>query len=107
IPCSPIWASAPTGGAILGSSAAVANGVVYVGSDDHQLYAYPASCSTPCSPLWAGAPTGGAIRSAPAAADGVVYVGSFDGSLYAFDLSSVPLRPARPDPSALRPTLGR
>ena len=80
---------------------------MYVGSLDDKLYAFPASCSTPCSPLWESAPTGGPIESSPAVANGVVYVGSFDHELYAFDLSSVPLRPAHPDPAALRPTLAR
>ena len=62
------------------------NGVVYIGSDDDSLYAYPAAgCnSATCGPLWTG-PTGGVVESSPAVAKGVVYVGSFDGKLYAFD----------------------
>jgi outer membrane protein assembly factor BamB len=69
----------------------VANGVVYVGSDDHNLYAFDAagniSCSgspKTCAPLWTAA-TGGAVLSSPAVVNGVVYVGSADGKLYAFD----------------------
>jgi outer membrane protein assembly factor BamB len=74
------------------SSPAVANGVVYVGSEDHNLYAFDATGTTncsgspkSCSPLWT-ARTGGAIGdSSPAVANGVVYVGAADNKLYAFD----------------------
>jgi outer membrane protein assembly factor BamB len=82
--CTPIWTGAIGGGT--GSSPAVADGVVYVGSDDGKLYAYAAGCGSggaECTPLWTG-PTGGAISSSPAVANGVVYVGSGDGHLYAF-----------------------
>ena len=88
-----LW-SAPERG-LLFSSPAVAGGTVYVGSGDHNLYAFDAAgvvgCQgTPptCDPLWAG-PTGGFIASSPAVANGVVYVGSFDGRLYAFDAAGV------------------
>ena len=75
-----IW-SAITGGAIA-SSPAVANGVVYVGSDDHNLYAFDAATGAPLRVLL----TGGPVTSSPAVANGVVYVGSEDGYLYAFSL---------------------
>jgi outer membrane protein assembly factor BamB len=81
--------TATTGG-LVHSSPAVANGVVYVGSEDGKLYAFDAvgsNCSgtpTTCAPLWT-ATTGGPIDSSPAVANGVVYVGSGDGNLYAFD----------------------
>ncbi len=80
------WTGA-TGKSIF-SSPAVANGVVYVGSQDDKLYAFRASgCgASACSPLWTGA-TGGFIFSSPAVAKGVVYVGSFDHKLYAFSAS--------------------
>jgi len=74
-------------GAGIDSSPAVANGVVYVGSDDQRLHAFKANTGTP---LWgdnAGS-TGGSIRSSPAVANGVVYVGSDDGKLYAFKADS-------------------
>ncbi|HXJ66234.1 MAG TPA: PQQ-binding-like beta-propeller repeat protein [Actinomycetota bacterium] len=77
-----------TGGDVL-SSPAVADGVVYVGSDDHNLYAFPASCGTGgavCSPRWHGT-TGSFVESSPAVAGGAVYVGSSDGNLYAFPAS--------------------
>jgi outer membrane protein assembly factor BamB len=72
--------SATTGGTVR-SSPAVVNGVVYVGSEDHNLYAFDAASGTT---LWT-ATTGGPLDSSPAVVNGVVYVGSGDGSLYAFD----------------------
>jgi outer membrane protein assembly factor BamB len=73
-------------GAYMGSSPTVANGVVYVGSLDSKLYAFPVGCRRndwACPPLWTGK-TGDLISSTPAVADGVVYVTSQDGKLYAF-----------------------
>ncbi|HLX57316.1 MAG TPA: protein kinase, partial [Ktedonobacteraceae bacterium] len=69
------WTSA-TGNFVF-SSPAVANGVVYVGSNDHKLYAFTAAgCGhATCTPLWT-ATTGGVIESSPAVVNGVVYVGS-------------------------------
>lgn len=80
-----------TTGSGVDSSPAVANGVVYVGSNDQKLYAFDASGSAgcagmpkACAPLWS-ALTGGGVVSSPAVVNGVVYVGSWDGNLYAFD----------------------
>jgi outer membrane protein assembly factor BamB len=89
--CKPLWTGAiqPFGNYIV-SSPAVANGVVYVGSEDGIIYAFSASGTTNCSgtpktcqPLWTGT-TGGTMESSPAVANGVVYIGSDDGKLYAF-----------------------
>jgi outer membrane protein assembly factor BamB len=77
--CAPLW-TASTGGQVF-SSPAVGAGAVYVGSQDHRLYAFDAATG---APLW-NAPTGDVIQSSPALAGGTVYVGSFDGGLYAFD----------------------
>jgi outer membrane protein assembly factor BamB len=74
------------------SSPVVSNGVVYVGSFDHKLYAFDAAgamnCTAgppkTCGPLWTAA-TNGLVSSSPAVANGIVYVGSFDYHLYAFD----------------------
>lgn len=63
----------------MNSSPAVANGVVYVGSDDHKLYAV----STGGTVLWSRA-TKDKVRSSPAVAGGVVFVGSDDGHVYAW-----------------------
>jgi hypothetical protein len=88
--CTPLWSA--TTGNIVFSSPAVANGVVYVGSNDHNLYAFDAAgvtnCSgtpTTCTPLLA-ATTGGFVTSSPAVANGVVYAGSDDHKLYAYHL---------------------
>jgi len=70
-----------------GTSPAVANGMVYVGSAvQRQLYAFDAEgCGSPsCSPIWT-APTQGIVTAAPAVANGVVYAGAWDRYLYAFD----------------------
>ncbi len=61
---------------------AVANGIVYVSSQDHKLYALDAITG---AILWTYT-TGDAIDSSPAVANGMVYVGSFDGKVYAFHL---------------------
>jgi len=70
------------------SSPTVANGVVYVGSDDGKMYAFNAAgCgSGQCQPLWTYQ-TGGLIFSSSAVADGVLYFGSTDHHLYAFHLN--------------------
>jgi len=80
------WTSAQTPG-VMYSSPAVVDGVVYVGTFDGKLNAYPVGCATgagSCSPLWIGAAGTSIQQSSPAVADGVVYVGSIDGRLYAF-----------------------
>jgi outer membrane protein assembly factor BamB len=78
------------------SSPSIANGVVYVGSVDHKLYAFDTAGATGCSgaapkscvPMWTAA-TGGILQSSPAVVDGVVYVASDDSKLYAFDAAGV------------------
>ena len=91
-PARPSGPRRPLGG--IESSPAVANGVVYVGSVDGKLYAFPASCSTPCSPSWSSMATGDKIYSSPAVAGGVVHIGSDDGKLYAYPTScSTPCAP--------------
>jgi outer membrane protein assembly factor BamB len=67
-----------TGGGEL-STSAVVNGVVYVGSDDGNVYALNATSGTK---LW-NFTTGDSVASSPAVVNGVVYVGSGDGNLYA------------------------
>jgi len=70
------------------SSPAVANGFVYVGSQDGKLYAFDAA--TGGQPKWSAfassAPKKQGIDSSPAVANGFVYIGSQDGRLYAFSL---------------------
>ena len=79
----PYW-TATTGAQIRYSSPMVAGDVVYVGSQDHMLYAFHAATG---SILWT-ATTGGSVGSSPAVANGVVYIGSQDHKLYAFDTAT-------------------
>jgi eukaryotic-like serine/threonine-protein kinase len=65
------------------SSPAVAGGVVYIGSDDGNLYALDAASG---AKKWAYQ-TGSPVYS-PAVVDGVVYVDSYGGNLYALDAVS-------------------
>ena len=65
------------------SSPAVAEDVVYFGSEDRQLYALDAVSG---KLLWTYK-TGNASFTSPAIAEGVVYVGSGDNHLYALDAS--------------------
>jgi eukaryotic-like serine/threonine-protein kinase len=66
----------------ISNSPVVANGVVYVGSEDHSLYALDAQSG---KLLWSYK-TGNYILTSPAVVNGVVYIGSGDGRLYAFHL---------------------
>jgi outer membrane protein assembly factor BamB len=81
-----IWTGLVSG-AIQYSSPAVAGDVVYVGSYDKSISAFPAAgCNGQvCTPLWSGL-TGAAIDSSPTVADGMVIAGSTDKSLYVFTL---------------------
>jgi outer membrane protein assembly factor BamB len=66
------------------SSPAVVDGVVYVGSDDFNLYALDSATG---GERWRFR-TGGKVTSSPAVVDGVVYVGSWDNNLYAIDAAT-------------------
>jgi len=68
------------------SSPAVVNGVVYIGSDDGNVYALNAGTGTL---LWKYA-TGNGVESSPTVANGVVYVGSapYNGSVYALNANT-------------------
>ena len=67
---------------VIDSSPTIANGIVYIGSQDHKLYALDAATG---STLWTYT-AGNVIDSSPTIANGVVYVGSWNGKLYAFHL---------------------
>ena len=72
-----------TNGAVM-SSPSIENGIVYVGSQDKNIYALNA---------WSGAlvwsyPTGGTIESSAALANGKVFIGSDDGYVYCNDAKS-------------------
>ena len=74
-----VW-TAPVGGC--SSSPAVANGVLYVGSDDFSVYALDAFTG---EVLWSY-PTGGKACSGPTVVNGMVYMSSHDKNFYAFGL---------------------
>jgi outer membrane protein assembly factor BamB len=75
-----------TGGAVL-SGPAVAGGTVYVGGEDHKVYALDAATGRL---RWAY--TTGGPASGVAVAGGTVYVGSYDGNVYALDAATGRLR---------------
>jgi outer membrane protein assembly factor BamB len=90
--CAPIWLATTAAGAEVASSPSVVDGVLYVGSDGGDLWAYDAAGNTNCTtgsprvcgPLWRGE-INVSVSSTPAVANGLVYVGGGDGALYAFD----------------------
>ena len=69
---------------VVDSSPAVANGVVYVGSFDRNIYALKASTG---ALLWKYT-TGNEVNCAPAVANGVVYVVSGDDNVYALNAAT-------------------
>jgi len=67
------------------SSPAIANGILYIGSDDNRIYALNASTG---AYIW-NFTTGDKIGySSPAVAGGIVYIGSNDKKLYALNAST-------------------
>jgi serine/threonine-protein kinase len=67
-------------------SPTVANGVVYIGSKDNNVYALNASTG---SKIWSYT-TGSEIESTPSIANGVLYIGSNDAKVYAFGSTATP-----------------
>ena len=63
----------------MGSSPAVVDGVIHVGSWDNYVYALDAASGE----LRWRYETGDSVFSSPAVVDGVVYVGSWDNYVYA------------------------
>ncbi len=76
------WSFA-TGGSVY-SSPAVVDGVVYMGSQDGNVYALSAYTG---SLIWSYQ-TGSYVSSSPAVSNGLVYVGSNNGGVYALDVNS-------------------
>jgi outer membrane protein assembly factor BamB len=70
------------------SSPAVANGKVYFGSGDGNVYAVDAASGI----LQWKLPTGGVVHTSPAVVGNTVYVGSWDSVLYAIDAESGQVR---------------
>jgi PKD repeat protein len=73
-----------TTGSMVTSSPAVDTGVVYIGSEDGNLYAMNAESG---SLIWKFT-TGGYVSSSPKISGGLVYVGSGDRTLYALNAAS-------------------
>lgn len=65
----------------------VAGGVVFTGSADGSLHAFPAAgCGqASCTPLWSTS-TGSPISGAPAVTSGQLYVGTENGRVIAYGL---------------------
>ena len=82
----------------------MANGVIFVPSEDDTLYALNAATGTE---LWSYT-TGGYLTSQPVIVNGMVYQTGFDGTIYAFSLPGAADAPARgqarPAVRALRPS---
>jgi len=70
------------------SSPAIVNGVVYVGSNDGNLYAIDRESG---AQKWKF-PTGARVTSSPAVVNGLVYFGSYDGNFYAVEAGAGKLR---------------
>ncbi len=70
------------------SSPAVADGTVYLGSDDRKVYALDAATGR----LRWDFTTGNGIYAGPAVSGGIVYIGSDDGKLYALNAATGQLR---------------
>lgn len=76
-----------TNGQVL-SSPAIADGTLYIGSNDHFLYALDAAIGA----LKWKFETGSRIASSPAVSAGLVFFGSFDSNFYALDASTGKLK---------------
>jgi outer membrane protein assembly factor BamB len=70
-----------TAGDFAGSSPAVADGKVYIGTYPDKVYCLDALTGVH---IW-NYTTGGAVYSSPAVVDGKVYIGSYDGKVYCLD----------------------
>ena len=73
-----------TTGGLIDSSPAVSDGVVYIGSNDGNVYALNAATG---AQVWSFT-TGGIVYSSPAVVSGVVYIGSYDGNVYALNAAT-------------------
>jgi len=78
------WRLSGTGSGAIGSSIAVANGHVYFGSYDRNVYCLDASTG---EKVW-NFTTQGTVESCPSVSGGRVYVGSWDGNMYCFNAIS-------------------
>lgn len=90
-----------TTGGTVNSTPAVADGVVYVGSDDGNLYVLNAISG---SYLWSyNFGFANTVRSSPIVANGMVFLTGPDGNLYAFAIPAPPKQSKAPSISQLHP----
>jgi outer membrane protein assembly factor BamB len=82
------------------SSPAVADGTVYLGSDDRRVYALNAATGR----LRWSYTTGNGIYAGPAVSGGIVYIGSDDGKLYALNAATGRLRWSYTSPYSIEST---
>ena len=82
-----------TGGPVV-SSPVLADGVLYVGSDDANVYALDSASGALKWKFATGTKEnpGAPVRSTPAVADGAVFFGCYDGNFYAVDAATGALR---------------
>ena len=74
------------------SSPSLANGVVYIGSDDGNIYALDAISGALKWKYTLGSPGYLSVASSPAVVEGVVYIGSADKNVYALDANTGALK---------------
>jgi eukaryotic-like serine/threonine-protein kinase len=72
-------------GNLIESSPAVANGIVYIASENGKLHAFDAVTG---QQKWVATTQGSILQSSPAIANNLVYIGSGDGKLYAFNATT-------------------
>src|SRR5207244_5785347 len=97
-----LYAVAATDGTVLStvptlgfveSAAVVANGVVYLGTDNGDLSAFDAVSG---ASLWSAFPGGGGLHRSAAVVNGMVYAGGTDGNLSACHLGPSGQTPTSP-----------
>jgi outer membrane protein assembly factor BamB len=98
----PLWAR-KTGGPV-SSGAALADGVLYIGSGDGNVYAFEAASGRPVRKF----PTSGAVSGGVAVANGMLFAGSADHHVYAFHAGTGELAWAYPTggPVSSTPAVG-
>ena len=81
-----IWSASPSTDTIGfgGSNPAIANGILYIGCNDRNVYALDVNNG---NTLWSFN-TGDVIESSPTVVDGIVYIGSGVGQLFALNAST-------------------
>src|SRR5918997_1577632 len=82
-PCAPSWTT-PLPGDPVGQASA-AGDLVFVGTADGTVAAYPSSCTEGCTPMWS-VHLGSATPAPPIVTQGRVVVGTADGRVVAFGL---------------------